>query len=160
MSKMLCLSEVVKDENGDDYLRIDVPFNRDLLKKTLDNCNPDKNSVTLVNGDIVSQIVGRQALSQIVDIGPYTVELKGGVNIYVTRPKQAGKSQAALQYEKAATAEVAIAQAAEAAKWAILPAPLLNPAGEVIQQAGSRMEKATLGDMLDKGYTFQGISAE
>lgn len=159
MSKMLCVSEVVDTEDGE-MLQISVPWNREMLKTALDNCDPDKNSVTLVNGDIVGQISGRQALSMIVDIGPYTVELRGGINIYVSRPKSAGKTTAARNYEKQMVAETALAQAAEEAKWVELPTALLNRDQAIVRQQGDRILKATLGEMLLDGYSLMPQTAE
>lgn len=151
MGKQLCQATFEKLENGDMDLVIRVPWESSTLTNTLRNCNREKNSVTLIQGDIVGDIGNRgNAASLHCDIDGHYVELKGGVNIYITRPASAGKVAAG--YSKADAKEMERALDADLVNWTTLRSALMAPNGSVHAEAGDRIRRETLSDLIIAGF--------
>lgn len=151
MARQNCVTTIEKDDEGLEELVIRVPLDRDMWYKNIQNSNREKNSVTLVNGDLVAEAGRRGAVDFYLDLGPHHLQLRGGVNIYVSRPSSEGK---AAKISAAEAAELARAEAEENAKYTILDRPLLNQQGEVFRKQGERILKDTLAELFLGGFTF------
>lgn len=152
MGKVNCEAVLDTNEDGSRDLVVRIPFDQSSIEANLDNCSREKNSVTLVNGDIVREAGRRGNIAFFLDTAYGRVELKGGVNIYVTRPATAGRgrSETARREDRAITAAIE----EENSKWAILPHPLISPNGDIVRKEGDRILKEVLGEFMATGYQY------
>ena len=151
MGRTYCIGTIEDTEEGPELV-IRVPWDIEALTENLRNCDASKKSVTLINGDIVRDVSSRgQTIDLYAQVGDWRVQLRGGVNIYVSRPDGAGRQNSVLQkLSLAEQREIA----AEQAKWVELPTALLSPKGEIFRKQGERMLKDTLSDLVLGGFSL------
>lgn len=151
MGRTYCIGTIEDTEQGPELV-IRVPWDVDALAENLRNCDATKKSVTLINGDIVRDVSTRgQTIDLYVQIADWRVQLRGGVNIYVSRPDGAGRQNSTLQKLSAAEQREI---AAEQTRWIELPTALLSPNGSIFRKQGERILKDTLSDLMLGGFTL------
>lgn len=154
MAKLNAIGTIETLDNGDTDLVIRVPWDQESLLANIENCNVEKKSVTLINGDIVAEATRRGNVDLYVNIGPHRVLLRGGVNIYISRPEGVGKRSKAAGYTARDAQALETAANADAFEHMILRAPVLRPDGSVKAEAGDRVRRDQFSDWIDAGCTY------
>jgi len=151
-----CEATLQKNDDGTTDLIICVPFDHDSLVERINNCDRTRKSVTLANCQVVAER-GRRGNDVPFRLnfngeGWGCPELRGGVNLYISRPDTAGrgKSTSGTREEQ----EIRRAVEIEEAKWMELKFPLFDQTGAIVRKEGDRILKESFAELVGSGYSY------
>lgn len=152
MGRTYAIAYIDENAEGGPELVLRTPWDETTLVENISNCDASKKSVTLINGDIVRDISVRgQTIDFYTNLGPWRVQLRGGVNVYISKPDGAGKNNSDVQKLSAAERKEA---AEEAAKWTVLHTALLTPDGHIFKKQGDRIMTEVFADLWRSGFRY------